>query len=36
MVDQWNNHGGTEEELWWNSEKEMVEQWNRHGGTVEQ
>ena len=26
MVEQWNNDGGTEEQLWWNND----------GGTVEQ
>ena len=36
MVEQWNNDGGTEEQLWWNSGKEMVGQWNNDGGTVEQ
>ena len=36
MVDKWKNDGGTEEQLWWNSEKEMEEQWNNDGGTVEQ
>ena len=25
MVDQWNNDGGTEEQLWRNSGKEMVD-----------
>ena len=34
MVEQCNSDYGTEEQLWWNSGKEMVEQWN--GGTVEQ
>ena len=33
-MDQWKHDGGTEEQLWGNSEKEMEEQWNRHGGTV--
>ena len=36
MVKQWNNDGGKEEQLWWNSRKEMVEQWNNEGGKVEQ
>ena len=36
MVKKRNNDGGTKEQLWWNSGKEMVEQWNNEGGTVEQ
>ena len=36
MVEQCNNDGGTEEQLWWNSGKEVVEQWNNEGGAVEQ
>ena len=36
MVEQWNNDGGTVEQLWWNSRTEVVEQWNNDGGTVEQ
>ena len=36
MVERWNNDGVTEEQLWWNSGKEIVEQWNNDGGTVEQ
>ena len=36
MVEQLNSYDGTEEQLWWNSGKEMVEQWNNDGGTVEQ
>ena len=35
-MEQNNRDGGTEEQLWWNSGKEMVEQWNNDGGTVEQ
>ena len=29
MVDQWNNNGGTVEQIWWKSGTMMVEQWNR-------
>ena len=36
MVEQWNSCGGTVEQIWRNSGKEMVEQWNNEGGTVEQ
>ena len=46
MEEQWNRDGGpmeqcnsdygTEEQLWWNSGKEMVEQWINDGETVEQ
>ena len=36
MVQQWNNDGGTEEQLWWNSGTMIVEQWKRYGGTVQQ
>ena len=38
MVEQCNCYSdcGTEEQLWWNSGKEMIEQWNNEGGTVEQ
>ena len=36
MVQQWNNDGGTEEQLWWNSGTDMVEQLNNDGETVEQ
>ena len=36
MVEQYNSDYGTEEQLGWNSGKEMVEQWNNDGGTVEQ
>ena len=43
MVEQWIRDGGTVEQLWWNSGREvansgttMVEQWNSDGGTVEQ
>ena len=32
MVEQWNRDGGTVEQLWWNSGKDMVEQCN--SGTV--
>ena len=36
MVEQWNNDGGTEEQLWRNSGTMMVEKENNDGGTVEQ
>ena len=44
MVEQWNNDGGTVEQIWgnsgtveqWNSGTEMVDQWKNDGGTVEQ
>ena len=36
MVEQWNNDGGTVEQIWWKSGTEMVDQWNSDGGTVEQ
>ena len=34
--EQWNNDGGTVEQIWWNSGTMRVEQWNRYSGTVEQ
>ena len=36
MVEQWNNEGGTVEQIWWNSGTDMEEQWNRDGGPVQQ
>ena len=36
MVEQWNNDGGTVEQIWWNRGTEMVDQWNNDGGPVEQ
>ena len=47
MVEQWNNDGGTVEQIQWNSGtmmvqqrnsygREMVEQWNNDGATEEQ
>ena len=36
MVEQWNNDGGTEEQLWWNRETVTVEQCNNDGGKEEQ
>ena len=36
MVEQWNNEGGTVEQIWWNSGTEMVEQLKSYGGTVQQ
>ena len=35
MVEQWNNDGGTVEQICWNSGTEMVEEWNNDGGTEE-
>ena len=37
MVEQWNNDGGTVEEIWWNSATVtvIVVQRNSYGGTVE-
>ena len=35
MVEQWNNDGGTVQQLWWHSGTEMVEQCNNDDGTVE-
>ena len=35
MVEQWNNEGGTVQQLWWHSGTEMVEQWDIDGGTME-
>ena len=34
--EQWNRYGGTVEQRWWNSAKEMAEQWNNDDGTEEQ
>ena len=28
MEEQWNNDGGTVEQIFWNSKTMMVEQWN--------
>ena len=36
MVEQWNNNGGTVEQIWLTRGTVIVEQWNRDGGTVEQ
>ena len=36
MMEQWNNDGGTVEEIWWNSAIVIVVQRNSYGGTVEQ
>ena len=36
MVEQWNNDGGTVEEMWLFRGTVIAEQWNRYGGTVEQ
>ena len=36
MVDQWNNDGGTEEQIWWNTATVIMEQWNSGTVMVEQ
>ena len=36
MVEQWNNDGGTVEQIWWNSETDMVDQWNSETMIMEQ
>ena len=35
-MEQWNNDGGTVEEIWWNSATVIVVQRNSYGKTVEQ
>ena len=36
VVEQWNNDGGTVEQIWWTGGTVIVGQWNGDGGTVEQ
>ena len=36
MAEQWNNDGGTVEQIWWTGGIVKVGQWNGDGGTVEQ